>query len=48
MNGLAVPAVEVRVDGAALGVGVRVLSVRVSSRFGAPSQCAVALHDPAG
>jgi phage protein D/phage baseplate assembly protein gpV len=48
VTGLAVPAVEVRLDGSPLPRAVRILSVRVSSRFGAPSQCAVALHDPAG
>lgn len=48
MTGLAVPAVEVRLDGAPLPATVRILAVRVSCRFGAPGQCAVTLHDPGG
>lgn len=48
MTGHAVPAVEVHLDGTPLPATVRILSVRVSSRFGAPSQCAVSLYDPAG
>jgi phage baseplate assembly protein gpV/phage protein D len=44
----AVAAVEVSVDGESLPAALRILSVRVANRFGAPTQCEVALHDVAG
>jgi phage protein D len=45
---LAIAAVEVHLDGTPLPATVRVLSVRTSARFGAPGQCEISLHDPAG
>ena len=48
MSAPAVPAVGVQVDGRPLAPAVRVLAVRVSSRFNAPAQCELTLHEPAG
>jgi phage baseplate assembly protein gpV len=43
---LATPAAVVQLDGQ--DVAGTVLAVRVASRFGAPTQCEITLHDPAG
>jgi phage protein D/phage baseplate assembly protein gpV len=48
VSGLAVAAVRITVDGAELPGSVRVLAVRVAGRFGAPTQCEITMHDPAG
>jgi phage protein D/phage baseplate assembly protein gpV len=44
---LAIPAAVVEVDGRDLTAQARLLTLRVASRFGAPTQCEVTLHDPA-
>ena len=43
-----IPTAVVQVDGRDLTGSARLLALRVASRFGAPTQCELTLHDPAG